>query len=111
MGNGVQCVMIPGALWMLKWLADNWVIYQQVELTSHEIYCHLLLLFPLEGALAFTSAYFSQGTGPIQLDNVACTGSEPTILQCNHLTVDNCGHYEDAGIRCRGKINTKKSLI
>ena len=71
---------------------------------------YLLLHVLLAGALAFTRAYFSQGTGPIQLDNVACTGNEPTILQCNHLTVDNCGHSEDAGVRCRGKINTNKIL-
>ena len=67
-------------------------------------------LFASAGALAFTNAYFSQGTGPIQLDNVACTGSEPTILQCSHLTIDNCGHYEDAGIRCRGKITLSLSV-
>ena len=55
------------------------------------------------GAQAQTSAYYGQGTGPIQLDNVQCTGSEVNLLQCSHSTIDNCGHSEDAGIRCRGE--------
>ena len=56
------------------------------------------------GAAALTSAYFGQGTGPIQLDNVHCIGSETTLLQCSHSTIDNCGHSEDAGIRCPGGL-------
>ena len=67
--------------------------------------CYEFVLLTIIGAYAFTSAYFSQGTGPIQLNNVQCTGSEPTILQCTYLTVHNCGHNEDAGIRCPGKTN------
>ena len=55
------------------------------------------------GAQAFTNAHYGQGTGPIQLDNVQCRGSENSLLQCSHLTVDICGHHEDAGIRCPGK--------
>ena len=52
------------------------------------------------GAQSFSRAYFGQGTGPIQIDNVGCGGSESALVQCNHLTIDNCGHYEDAGARC-----------
>ena len=65
--------------------------------------CEDTFLFVTIGALAFYNAYFSQGTGPIQLDNVQCTGNEQTILQCSHSTIDNCGHSQDAGIRCSGK--------
>ena len=67
-------------------------------------------MFVTTGALYFYNAYFSQGTGPIQLDNIQCTGNEQTILQCSHSTIDNCGHSQDAGIRCRGKI-TSSSII
>ena len=67
-------------------------------------------MFDTTGALYFYNAYFSQGTGPIQLDNVQCTGNEQTILQCSHSTIDNCGHSQDAGIRCRGKI-TSSSFV
>ena len=68
------------------------------------------------GAQSFSGAYFGQGTGPIQIDNVACGGSESALVQCGHLTIDNCGHHEDAGARCtapgicnmvqHGKINS-----
>lgn len=52
------------------------------------------------GALSYSSAFFGQGTGPIQIDNVECSGSERALVQCTHLTIDNCVHAEDAGVRC-----------
>ena len=55
----------------------------------------------LIGAIAYGSAFFGQGTGPILYDNVECTGNEYVLQQCNHLTIDNCGHYEDAGVSCQ----------
>ena len=38
----------------------------------------------------------------ILLDDVQCTGSEATLLDCSHRPIgqDNCGHYEDVSIRC-----------
>ena len=56
--------------------------------------------------MALTHAYYGQGTGPIQLDNVQCSGNEETLLQCSHRTFHNCGHNADAGVRCPGKILT-----
>ena len=45
---------------------------------------------------------FGGGVDPIHLDNVQCTGSETTILQCpqNEIGNHNCTHSEDAGVRC-----------
>ena len=54
-------------------------------------------------AKAYRKAYFSQGSGPILLDNVTCTGSEVTLANCEHLGFNNtrsCSHSEDAGVRC-----------
>ena len=50
--------------------------------------------------ISFSNAYFGQGNGPIHIDNVGCSGSESVLVQCNHLTIDNCVHAEDAGVRC-----------
>ena len=61
----------------------------------------MMVFFFQTGAQAYSSAYFGQGTGPIQLDNVGCSGTESTLLQCSHLTIiNNCVHAEDAGVRC-----------
>ena len=53
--------------------------------------------------IAIGSAYFGQGSGPIILDNVTCTGSESTLANCGHLGVGvtrSCNHSEDAAVRC-----------
>ena len=59
-----------------------------------------ILIIPV-GAIARSSAYYGQGTGPILYDNVACLGNERVLQACTHLTIDNCGHYEDSGVSCR----------
>ncbi|XP_028258249.1 deleted in malignant brain tumors 1 protein-like isoform X2 [Parambassis ranga] len=48
------------------------------------------------------SARFGQGTGPIWLDNVSCTGRESQLSRCQHggFGAHNCGHHEDAGAVC-----------
>ena len=45
---------------------------------------------------------FGGGDGPIHLDEVQCTGSESSVLQCpqNEIGNHNCTHLEDAGVRC-----------
>ena len=63
------------------------------------ISCCLLISL---GAVAVSRAGFGQGSGPILLDNVQCTGRETTLLSCqnNGIGVHNCAHSEDAGVRC-----------
>ncbi|WP_411025508.1 scavenger receptor cysteine-rich domain-containing protein, partial [Salmonella sp. s55004] len=48
------------------------------------------------------SAFFGQGSDPIWLDDVNCSGSETSLNDCNKndIGVDNCGHGEDAGVEC-----------
>jgi len=54
-------------------------------------------------ATAIGSAYFGQGSGPILLDSVTCSGNESTLASCGHLGVNvtrSCSHSEDTGVRC-----------
>ncbi|KFP24752.1 Deleted in malignant brain tumors 1 protein, partial [Colius striatus] len=52
----------------------------------------------------YGGAHFGQGSGPIWLDNVQCTGTESALSEC--LTrpwgVTNCDHGEDASVVCTG---------
>ncbi|XP_068610153.1 deleted in malignant brain tumors 1 protein-like [Brachionichthys hirsutus] len=58
-------------------------------------------------------AFFGEGKDDIWLDNVQCTGSEPSILKCQHRPFgdNNCGHGEDAGVICLGKTYLKHLRI
>ena len=51
-------------------------------------------------SIAHTNAYFGAGTGPINMDNVQCTGNEEFLTNCNFSSIHNCYHYEDAGVTC-----------
>ncbi|XP_022088748.1 deleted in malignant brain tumors 1 protein-like [Acanthaster planci] len=51
---------------------------------------------------AWYSAHFGQGSGPILLDLVDCTGHEISIDQCTHSGwfSHNCYHTSDVGVTC-----------
>ena len=52
-------------------------------------------------AQAFSYSRFGQGTGPIHLDNVFCTGRETQLQNCTHSQdASEDYHYKDASVRC-----------
>ena len=50
----------------------------------------------------FSSDYFGQGTIPVVMDYVNCSGSESNLWDCNHFTHSyGCTHSDDVGVRCQ----------
>ena len=65
----------------------------------NQLLLSVLLFFA--GATAYSNAYFGQGSGPILLDNVACSGSENALVNCSFDShTGDCYHSDDAGVRC-----------
>ena len=69
----------------------------------------LLLYIYCVGATYYSNAHFGQGSGPILLDNVGCSGGETRLLDCANyggvgLYSSSCSHDDDAGVRCNGKF-------
>ncbi len=51
---------------------------------------------------AYRNATHGQGTGPIWMDDVACSGGESHIYSCTHRGWGNsdCTHSQDASVQC-----------
>ncbi len=51
---------------------------------------------------AGAQAFFGPGSGPILMDDVACSGSEAQLTDCAFANSHNCVHGEDVGVVCYG---------
>ena len=57
--------------------------------------------FP-QASQAYSGAAHGQGTGPIWMDDVACSGSDSNIYDCSHRGwgSSDCTHGNDASVEC-----------
>ncbi len=61
---------------------------------------------------ALGDAHFGQGSGPIWMSYVLCTGSESTLKNCGSSGWGNhrCDHNKDAGVICSGELQIITSM-
>jgi deleted-in-malignant-brain-tumors protein 1 len=64
--------------------------------------------FSTTGAVALSGFMVPDGTGQIWLDDIRCRGTETRLIDCpaRPLAQNNCGHGEDAGVRCSATTTT-----
>jgi len=69
------------------------------------VVCRQLGLNPV-GAMAVFRAGYGQGSDPVWLDYISCTGAEENITSCSHSLFGSfyCSHSEDAGVICPCKF-------
>ncbi|XP_047442330.1 galectin-3-binding protein A-like isoform X2 [Mugil cephalus] len=79
---------------------DDW------DINDAHVVCRQLC-FP-SATEALGSAHFGNGDGNIWMDNLGCSGDEANLFHCTFpgWGVHNCGHSEDAGVRCENGPNT-----
>ena len=79
--------------------------------TDAQVACRQLG-FATTGSVALFTG-FTNGAGQIWLDNVQCRGTERRLIDCpaNPLGSHNCGHIEDAGVRCVRRKFTYTNFI
>ena len=54
------------------------------------------------GAVSYLNAHFGEGTGPILMNGVLCSGLESRLLDCRYdSATDDDSHAEDAGVHCQ----------
>ena len=61
-------------------------------------------------AMAYSSAHFGAGAGPIVMDEVQCSATESRLIDCPYNFNHNCGHNEDAGVRCTSSTYGKLAM-
>jgi hypothetical protein len=62
-----------------------------------------MLGFESSTAIVHSEAAFNQGSGPIWIDSIVCTGDESSLRDCKSSgwkPTFNCRHLEDVGIEC-----------
>ena len=61
-----------------------------------------------EGAIGvYNRARYGQGTGPIWLSNMVCTGNENSLAGCSHSTLgQGASHIYDVSVECHKRGTT-----
>ena len=84
-------------------ICNHW---KWVQICFHMSFYWICFFSCITGGIPHSSAFFGAGTGPIYLDDVACTSSASQLLECSSRPIlrHNCTHSADAGVGCEGNI-------
>ena len=88
---------------MHKLSATNWDILDQVGIKNNLLHSYNnSSVRSLPGALQQNNAYFGEGSGPIHLDYVLCSGTEYILTDCRiGNRTRQSSHSEDVGVKCQ----------
>uniref|UniRef100_A0A3B1J2P4 SRCR domain-containing protein n=1 Tax=Astyanax mexicanus TaxID=7994 RepID=A0A3B1J2P4_ASTMX len=99
--GGGRCAGRVEVLYRGQWgtVCDDYWDMKDAAVMCRELGCG-------EAVDTFHESYFGSGSGPIWMDNVHCSGSESTLINCESAGwgVHNCDHSKDAGVICSGKL-------
>ena len=101
---GALSVTMPGPSMMPTLSVNSWDSSILVFSHSHIVSTDSSFGFCYSGSVAYANARFGQGTGPVVLNNVVCTGTETTLLDCSSdglFNIGSCSHADDAGVQCQ----------
>ena len=103
--SGEQCVATLGTAMIQLWSArilDMLSLMVWPDNDGHLMYSFIFILHSV--ATARTNAHFGAGTGPIYMEDVTCSTSKTSLLQCTSdpLLSGGCSHSQDAGVECEG---------
>ncbi|XP_058428537.1 antigen WC1.1-like [Marmota monax] len=81
------------------------VCHNSWDLNDANVVCRQMNCGVAFNALLY--AQFGEGSGPIWLTDMACTGEEDSLWNCPALVWEknNCGHSKDAGVICSGMVS------
>ncbi|KAM5174133.1 uncharacterized protein ACOB7L_013965 [Callospermophilus lateralis] len=81
------------------------VCHNSWDLNDGNVVCRQMNCGVAFNALLY--AHFGEGSGPIWLTDMACTGEEDSLWNCPALVWEknNCGHSKDAGVICSGFVH------
>ena len=86
--------------------ANIWgtICNDEVNFKDAKVICRQLGYPFTVGILA--TRLIEQGTGPIWLDNLRCSGDEKSIADCEHpgWGIHDCSHSEDIGVMCASEF-------
>mgnify|MGYP001793056832 CR=1 FL=1 len=82
---------------------DSW------DISDAQVVCRELMLGKAIEAVNLGRMGQGKSSQPVWLDELRCTGDEWRLAQCQHngWGKHNCGHFEDAGVRCSGPDSSR----